>query len=111
MRRNGPPVEDRFWAKVDKSGDCWLWTAGTMPRGYGMFTPHGRGSQTYAHRFSYELVNGPVPEGMVVRHTCDVRNCVNPSHLDVGTQADNLRDMKERGRSIKGKRLVNGRMT
>jgi HNH endonuclease len=71
---------ERFWNKVDKSGDCWLWTGYVTPQGYGMFRLNGLASR--AHRVAYELVNGPIPEGLVVDHLCRVRHCVNPSHLE-----------------------------
>lgn len=87
----------RFWDKVDTSGECWEWTAGCFKRGYGAFAydDHRPG---YAHRFSYELHHGPIPEGKVVRHTCDNPKCVNPDHLKVGTQRDNIMDAINRDR-------------
>lgn len=100
--------EERFWAKVNVTDECWLWTAQINQNGYGMFSV--KGLPVRAHRFAYELLVGPIPDGMVVRHACDVPSCVNPSHLLVGTQADNLRDMRQRGRDWASKmtHCVNG---
>lgn len=86
----------RFWDKVDKSGDCWLWTAGCFSNGYGQF--RFKGKMWGAHRASWVLHNGPIPEGLHVCHKCDVKNCVNTEHLFLGTRADNMRDMVEKGR-------------
>lgn len=86
---------ERFWAKVDKNGSipsfrpdlgpCWLWKTG---KNYGHFYANGRGG--VAHRFSYELHKGPIPEGLTVDHLCRVRRCVNPSHLEVVTRKENV---------------------
>lgn len=107
----GPP-EERFWAKVDKSDPdgCWIWTASTFTdrNGYGKFNaaiPPVSNKTVYAHRFSYEMTNGPIPDGLFVLHKCDNPPCVNPAHLHLGTQADNMREMVERGRT---KRLHDG---
>lgn len=97
------PVADRFWAKVQKSDGCWIWTAAKQKHGYGLFTIRFHPARhALAHRKSYELVNGPVPEGMDVLHRCDNRQCVRPDHLFLGTQADNNRDMKAKGRASRG---------
>jgi hypothetical protein len=88
---------ERFWAKVDKTENCWLWTASRQSFGYGTFMLT-KGKFARAHRFSWELHNGPIPEGLFVLHHCDVPWCVNPDHLYLGTNRDNARDRKERGR-------------
>lgn len=89
---------DRFWAKVDKSGECWEWTGLRYQTGYGRTCFHGKGN-SYAHRVAYELTNGPIPAGMCVMHTCDNPPCTRPDHLKLGTVADNMadRDAKHRG--------------
>lgn len=94
----------RFWSKVNKSGDCWLWTASKRNKGYGAFVyvVDGEIVQGRAHRFSWELHFGPIPEGLCVLHKCDTPACVRPSHLFLGSKADNNRDMHEKGRSVPG---------
>ena len=86
MRQRDP--NDRFWEKVDQSGDCWLWTASCSSKGYGYFNVGG-GRIVRAHRFSYELVNGPIPEGLQLDHRCRVPSCVNPDHLRLATNKQN----------------------
>ena len=84
---NVKPPEARFWPKVDKTGDCWLWTAGKTKDGYGLFQVGGR--QRLAHRVSYEFSVGPIPAGLDLDHTCYVHACVNPDHLRLATNAQN----------------------
>jgi len=86
----------RFWKKVDKTGDCWLWTGGLDEDGYGRFWYHGRTRP--AHHVLYVLLHGPLKEGWQVCHHCDVRRCVRPDHLFAGTQSDNIRDCWQKNR-------------
>lgn len=90
-------LDARFWRKVDKSSECWLWTAGLFPNGYGCIWHDGRSRG--AHCVAWELQHGPIPEGLCVLHHCDVKNCVRGYHLFVGTEQDNSQDMaaKRRG--------------
>lgn len=100
-RKRWGPHAPRFWGRVDKSGDCWLWTGGTSSGGYGAATwPNGQ--QTTAHRVSWEITYGPIPDGMQVLHRCDNPACVRPDHLFLGTQQDNMDDMIAKGRKPMG---------
>jgi hypothetical protein len=80
-------VEERFWAKVNKTEGCWNWTGCTFPGGYGSFSI-SRKNQA-AHRVSYEMAFGPIPDGMEIDHTCHERGCVNPNHLRLATHKQN----------------------
>lgn len=97
-------MENRFWSKVAKAGpdDCWLWTATKNNKGYGMFTISALIGKEVAHRVSYKLSKGPIPRGLFVCHECDTPACVNPKHLFLGTNRDNMRDMVAKGRAGKG---------
>ncbi len=81
-------AEERFDAKVDKTGECWRWTAGTSRAGYGMFRDEEQ-RQVYTHRWSYARHVGPIPEGMEIDHLCHDRSCVNPAHLRLATRKQN----------------------
>lgn len=95
--------DEHFWPKVDKSGECWIWTGGTDGYGYGKVNYLGRRQKT--HRLSWMLIRGPIPDGLSVLHNCptgDNPACCNPAHLWLGTNADNMRDMAAKGRASKG---------
>jgi hypothetical protein len=81
-------AEERFWSKVDKTGECWLWTGSTEDLGYARFGVNG--TRVYVHRFAYELEVGPIPDGLTIDHLCRVRYCVNPDHLEAVTQRQNV---------------------
>jgi hypothetical protein len=85
-----------FWAKIEKTRTCWLWTGGLSPKGYGVHWI-GRGYKR-AHRYSYQLATGIDPGRYVVMHSCDNRRCVNPEHLSLGSQTENIADMDRKGR-------------
>jgi len=89
-------VAERFWNNIQKSEGCWLWTGHRAVNGYG--TLGDRTKVLKAHRLSWELHHGAIPAGLHVMHTCDIRVCVNPAHLRLGTHADNMADMKTKGR-------------
>lgn len=98
---------DRFWEKVDKSGTCWLWTASLRNKGYGAFAYKVAGVTIHerAHRFSWKIHFGDIPQGLCVLHNCpggDNPRCVNPAHLFLGTRGDNNADMVAKGRHVPG---------
>lgn len=83
------PLAPRFWEKVEKTDTCWLWQRRLDAKGYGQFWYDGRNVRV--HRFAYEFLVGPIPDGLVIDHLCRVRHCVNPAHMEVVTHAENLR--------------------
>ena len=86
-----PDVLARFWAKVHKTETCWLWIASVNLKGYGMFhLPRPVGRRIHAHRFAYEAVVGPIPDGLVLDHLCRTSLCVNPAHLEPVTNRENV---------------------
>ena len=101
---------DRLWSRVDKNGPihpynselgpCWIYTGSKVGGGYGAI-PNG-GVSTGAHRLSWTLYNGPIPDGLLVCHTCDNPPCVNPTHLFLGTHDDNSTDKISKGRHARG---------
>ncbi len=99
MYNNGWKGESKFKRKfydVDENTNCWLWKGKKCKNGYGR-TRHGGGSQA-AHRYMYTLYKGEFDPSLDVLHSCDIRNCVNPDHLFLGTHSDNMFDMYKKGR-------------
>lgn len=97
QKRPGPRPRrfaDRFWPKVQKTDSCWLWTGGKDRYGYGkILGPHrgeAKGAHKRAHRAAYEMLIGPIPDGLTLDHLCRVRHCVNPSHLEPVTRRENV---------------------
>lgn len=97
MRRS---ALDRFSRKYipEPNSGCWLWLGAISATGYGYFDAREFPGEHRAHRISYRLHKGPIPDGLFVCHSCDQRSCVNPSHLWLGTALDNNRDMIAKGR-------------
>lgn len=97
----GPADVERFWSRVVKQdGDgCWEWQGSLNISGYGLISIDGKNELT--HRFSWELENGPIPDGLYACHHCDSRICVRPSHIFIGTHMDNMQDMIAKGRDHK----------
>lgn len=112
-----PTLEERFWAKVEKTEACWLWTSTVVSEAF----PYGQISDAYkgkkrtrlAHRLSYEMHYGAIPDDLKVLHSCDNPRCVNPIHLWLGTSLDNARDcvQKQRHVALRGAEHANARLT
>ena len=102
-------IEERFWAKVQKGENCWLWMAGRSKNGYGNFAVSGKWYG--AHCYAWILEHGPIEMGMCILHHCDNRQCVRPSHLFLGTKAKNQADMAAKGRAARGEKQWMSKLT
>lgn len=98
-----------FWTRVEKTESCWLWQGAKKHDGYGLICR--RGKMIQAHRFSWELSNGPIPSGLCALHRCDTPACVNPAHLFLGTRQDNADDAVAKGRQACGERNKKNKLT
>lgn len=94
------PLRDRFEAKVQCTESCWLWRGARYPAGYGVIWSGGK--NVFAHRASWELAHGQIPDGQCVLHRCDNPSCVNPEHLFLGTKGENCSDRSAKGRDAFG---------
>lgn len=105
------PTTDRFWEKVAKGKDCWLWTGAHTAAGYGVMFSGGR--MELAHRLGWTIAHGTVPPRMYVLHRCDNPQCVRPDHLFLGTPRDNTLDMVAKGRhgTLRGERHQAAKIT
>lgn len=108
---NPKNTRNKFWTNVDKRGptECWHWTAALSATGYGNYRENYK--QYGAHRYAYIDAYGDPGQGVLVRHKCDNRRCVNPNHLETGSYADNNRDTVVRGRSLTGERNHAAKLT
>lgn len=116
MARPRVDLQDRFWQKVDAAGEneCWEWMNNKNEWGYGQIgSGGGNGKMLSAHRVSWEIHNGEIPDGLHVLHKCDNPACVNPAHLFLGTHQDSMDDMATKGRraSVKGERNACAKLT
>lgn len=112
MTRKVTPLATRFWGKVHVTPNCWLWSASVTGSGYGQIglgrKLDGRGD---SHRIAWLLCNGPIPDGQQVLHKCDNKRCVNPDHLYLGTNAQNMQDALQRGQKPRGSKCSFAKLT
>lgn len=97
-------MNERFWTKVDRSGDCWIWKSAVGDDGYGLFWVDKHRRAARAHRLALELSGVCLPHGCLVMHRCDNRLCVRPAHLFVGSHDANMKDMAQKKRAVHGQR-------
>jgi hypothetical protein len=94
-----------FWQRVRKTETCWLWE-GAKSRGYGRYRIVRSANSRRCHRIAWELTHGPIPDGLKVLHRCDTPACVNPAHLFLGTQRENVHDAIAKGRHVNPREAV-----
>jgi len=104
-------MEEKFWSKVERTNECWLWNGPKNKHGYGRL--NCKKKRTYAHRFSFLLHGRTIPEDYVIRHKCRNRNCVKPDHLETGTREENIQDRVRDGTNIgpRGTKHGNNKLT
>lgn len=103
------PYANRFWARVNKTDTCWLWTGPVNTSGYGHMRRHHRSVTT--HRLIWEITYGTIPKGKCVCHTCDIRRCVNPAHLFLASAGENNTDRHSKGRTATGQKNGKAKLT
>jgi len=91
-------TKEKFWTLIEKTDTCWIWQGPKDKDGYGRYNM--KPTRYGAHRLAYLWTKGDIPAGYVVMHSCDNPGCVNPDHLSVGTQIDNIKDMDSKGRRV-----------
>ena len=93
-------LQNRLWAKIEKreANECWEWKGNKNNKGYGMIRLGGSAPKVLAHRVSFEMSKGEIPDGMIIMHSCDNPACCNPDHLSLGTMKLNHKDMVDKGR-------------
>jgi hypothetical protein len=108
MAPRAKPINEKLCGYSVADNGCWQWNGYKLRHGYGAFKHKGK--MLTAHRESYKLHKGEIPDGLCVCHTCDNRSCINPAHLWLGTTQDNTRDRTEKGRSAKGVRAAGAKL-